>query len=137
MDFLSDVLIINIVERVAARSFRDLFSFMRTNKRHANLCKTPDVSKAFGVDCIALLTALCLSHEKLNFMDHLWDDGNPMFCILWCTQHMLEPMPRFDVIDRLLTNVEAANSLTAKYFHVLMRATGMPPINEGRILADF
>jgi len=46
-------------------------------------------------------------------------------------------MPHFDVIERLLTNAEAANSLSAKYFHVLMRAISMPPINEGRILADF
>jgi len=137
MDFLSDDLIINIAERVVAHSFRDLFSFMRTSKRHANLYRTPDVSKAFGANCIVLLIDLCLSHEKLNFMDRLWDDGNAMFCILRCTQHMLEPMPRFDVIKRLLTNVEAANSLIAKYFHVLMRATGQPPIDEEGILVDF
>jgi len=137
MDFLSDDLIINLAKRVAAHSFRDLFSFMRTNKRHVNHCRTPDVSQAFGADCIVLLTDLFLFHEKLNFMDRLWDDGNPMFCILRCTQHMLEPMPHFDVIKRLLTNAEAANSLTAKYFHILMRATGQPPIDEGRILADF
>ena len=137
MDFLSDDLIINIAERVAAHSVRGLFSFMRTNKRHANLCRIHDVSKAFGADCIALLTDLCMSHEKLNFMDRLWDDGYPMFCILRCTQHMLDPMPRFDVIERLLTNAEAANSLSVKHFHVLVRDTGMPPINEGKILADF
>jgi len=70
-------------------------------------------------------------------MDCLWDDGNPMFCILRCTQHMLEPMPCFDVIKRLLTNVEAENSLTAKYFHVLMTATGQPPIDKEGILANF
>jgi len=58
-----------------------------------------------------------------------------MFCILRCTQHLLHPEPRFDVIDRLLRNV--ADSLSARYFHLLMRATDAAPLDMEEILRDF
>lgn len=110
---------------------------MRTNKRHADLCRLRDVSRAFGDDCIELLTDLCPTHNKLDFMNRLWDAGNPMFCILRCTQHMLHSKPHFDVIDRLLRNAEAADSWSAKYFRLFMRATAAPPLNMEEILTDF
>jgi len=110
---------------------------MRTNKRHADICRSHDVSRAFGDDCTELLTDLCPTYEKLDFMNRLWNAGNPMFCILRCTQHMLHPKPHFDVIDRLLRNVAAADSWSAKYFHVLIRATTGPPLDMEGILTDF
>ena len=58
-----------------------------------------------------------------------------MFCILRCTQHMLHPQPRFDVIDRLLRR--AADSPSGKYFHLLMRATIAAPLDMEEILRDF
>ena len=73
--------------------------------------------------------------ESFNFMNCLWEDGHPMFCILRCTQHMLHPQPRFDVIDRLLRR--AADSPSGKYFHLLMRATIAAPLDMEEILRDF
>jgi len=98
MDSLSDDLIINIAARVTAHSMYDLLYFQRTNKRHATLCRDPSVSKSICNDCVALLTDLDLTHEKLDFMGRLWDHGNPMFCILRCSQHMLHATPNFDMI---------------------------------------
>jgi len=89
MDLLSDDLLINIVARVVAHNMYDLFNFQRTNKRHAALCRDPTVSRAVFTDCIPLLTDLDLTPEKLVFMNRLWDHGNPMFCILMCSKHML------------------------------------------------
>ena len=66
----------------------------------------------------------------------LWAHGNPMFCILRCSQQLLDPRPRFDVTERLLTNVEVAHSLSAKYFHVLMKATTAHPLDEVELLRD-
>jgi len=137
MDSLSDDLLINIVVRVATHSMHDLFYFQRTNKRYAVICREVEVSRAFGNDCIALLTDLCLTHEKLDFMNHLWAHGNHMICILWCSQKLLHPKPRFDVINDLLTNDVAAHSLSAKYFHVLVKATAYPLDNEVQLLDDF
>ena len=85
MDFLSDDLIINIAVRVVAHSVHNLFHFMRTNKRHEDLCRSRDVSRAFGDDCTELLTDLCPTYEKLDFMNRLWNAGNHMFCMLRCT----------------------------------------------------
>jgi len=116
MDSLSDYLIINIAVRVAAHSMYDLFFFQRTNKRHAALCRDPSVSKSVCNDCIALLTDLEPTHEKLDFMNRLWDHGNPMFCILRCSQHMLHATPNFDTIRRLLSNVEAAPRMALSIF---------------------
>ena len=137
MDSLSDDLLINIVVRVATHSMHDLFYFQWTNKRHAAICREVAVSRAFGNDCIALLTDLCLTHEKLDFMNRQWAHGNHMFCILRCLQQLLHAEPRFDVINGLLTNVVAAPSLSAKYFHVLVKATAYPLEKEAQLLNDF
>ena len=134
MDLLSDDLVINIAARVVAHSMYDLFNFQRTNKRHAALCRDPTVSRSIFTDCVPLLTDLDLSHEKLAFMNRLWDHGNPMFCIHRCSQHMLHVTSNFDTIRRLLSNVEAAPSNNSKYFHLLIRATTPPPIKKGRTL---
>jgi len=136
MDLLNDDLIINIAARVAAHSMYNLFNFQRTNKRHAALCRDPAVSRAVFTDCVPLLTDLDLTHEKLVFMNRLWDHGNPMLCILRCSQHMLHATPNFDTIRRLLSNVEAAHSNSARYFHLLIKATALPPVNEGELLKD-
>jgi len=82
MDLLTDDLLINIVARVVAHSMYDLFNFQSTNKRHVVLCRDPTVSRAVFTDCIPLLIDLDLNHEKLVFMNRLWDHRNPMFCIL-------------------------------------------------------
>jgi len=110
---------------------------MRTNKRHANLCRSDEVSRAFGNDYIELLDDLNMTHGSLRFMHRLWDAGHHMFCILRCTQHLLHPRPRFTTINSLLRKAEAANSKSAKCFRLLMRATVMPPLNEAEILDDF
>jgi len=130
MDLLNDDLLINIAARVAAHIMYDLFNFQRTNKRHASLCKDPTVSRAVFTDCIPLLTDLDLTHEKLVFMNRLWDHGNPMFCILRCSQHMLHATLNFGTIRRLLSNAETAHSNIAKYFHLLIKATAPPPVNK-------
>jgi len=85
MDSLSDDLLIKIFVRVATYSMHDLFYFQRTNKRHAAICREVAVFRAFGNDCIGLLTDLCLTHEKLDFMNRMWAHGNHMFCILRCS----------------------------------------------------
>ena len=136
MDILSDDLLINITARVFAHSMYDLINFQRTNKRHAVLCKDPIVSRAVFTDCISLLTDLDLTPEKLAFMNCLWDHGNPMFYILRCSQHMLHATPNFGTIRRLLSNAEAAGSNSAKYFHLLIRATAPPPVYEAELLTD-
>ena len=69
-------------------------------------------------------------------MDRLWDHGIPMFCILRCYRHMLHATQNFDTIRRLLSNAEAAPSNSAKYFHLLIRATAPPPIDEDELLKD-
>jgi len=137
MNFLSDDLILNIAERVAADSMHGLFGFMRTNKRHVDLCKSDEVSRAFGDDAIELLTNLDITPESLKFMHRLWDAGHHMFCILRCTQQLLHPKPRFDKIDDLLGKAEAAKSQCAKYFRLLMRATSWPLVDEAELLDDF
>ena len=71
MDSLSDDLLIKIVVRIVTHSMHDIFCFQQTNKRHAELCREVVVSRAVGNDCIALLTDLCMTHEKLDFMDRL------------------------------------------------------------------
>jgi len=136
MDSLSDDLLIHIDVRVVTHSMHNLFYFQRTNKRHAKLCREVAVSRAFGNDYIALLTDLCLTHEKLDFMDLLWAHGNPMFCILRCSQQLLDARQRFDVIDSLLANVEAAHSCSAKYFHVLVKAIAAYPLDDVELLND-
>jgi len=123
MDLLFDDLLINITARVVSHSMYDLFNFQRTNKRHAVLYRDPIVSRVVFTDCIPLLTDHDLTPEKLTFMNRLWDHGNPMFCILRCSQHMLHATPNFGTIRRLLSNAEAAGSNSAKYFHLLIRAT--------------
>jgi len=50
---------------------------------------------------------------------------------------MLHPRPCLDVVDRLLRNVAAADSRSAKYFHVLIRVTIGPPLDEESILNNF
>ena len=137
MDFLSDDLILNIAERIVADSMHDLFSFMRTNKRHAGLCRSVEISRAFGNGAIELLIDLDTTPESLRFMHRLWDAGHHMFCILQCTQQLLHPGPRFDKTNGLLRKAEAANSQSAKYFHLLMRATSWPLVDEAEILDDF
>jgi len=136
MDLLSDDLLINITARVAAYRMYDLFNFQRTNRRHAVLCKDPIVSMAVFTDCIPLLTNLDLTPEKLAFMNRLRDHGNPMFCILRCSQHMLHATPNFGTIRRLLSNAEAAGSNSTKYFHLLIRATAPPLVHEAELLKD-
>jgi len=123
--------------RVATHSMNDLFYFQRTNKRHAAICREAAVSRAFGNDCIALFTDLCLTHEKLDFMNRLWAHGNHMFCIIRCSQQLLHAEPRFDVINGLLTNNVAAHTLSDKYFHVLVKATAYPLESEAQLLNDF
>jgi len=137
MDFFSDNLLIHIVARVASLSVRDLANFMRTNKWHAAICRSRDVSRAFGDDCTRLLTDLCMTHAKLNFIDRLLNAGNPLFCILRSTQHMLHFKPRLDEIDCLLKNAIAADSWTAKYYHLLMRVTSIHPFNLFKVLTNF
>ena len=66
----------------------------------------------------------------------LWDHGNPMFCILRCSQHMLHATPNFGTIRGLLSNAEAAGANSAKYFHLLIRATAPPPVHEAEPLKD-
>jgi len=44
--------------------------------------------------------------------------------------------PNFDKIRRLLSNVEAAPSNSAKYFNLLIRATAPPPVKEDELLED-
>jgi len=102
MNFLGDNLILNIAKRVAADNMHDLFSFMRTNKRHATLCKSEEISRAFGNDASDLLIDLDVTPESLRFMHRLWDAGHHMFCILWCTQQLLLPRPRLVKMDGLL-----------------------------------
>jgi hypothetical protein len=135
MDFLSDDLLINIAKRVAAHSMHDLFYFQRTNKRHAIICRDPIVTKSFGNDCIRLLNDLEPTHEKLDFMLRLWNHGNPMFCLLRCSQQMLHETPNLDTINRLLKN--AAPFESAKYFQLLLRACGPPRLNYEKLLEDF
>jgi len=137
MDSLSDDLLINIAARDANHSMHDLFYFQRTNKRHDAICRDVEISRAFGIDVIALLTDLSMTHEKLDFMNRLWDHGNHMFCILRCSQQLLHAKPNFGVINVLLANVVAAHSLSAKYFQVLVKATGYPLENETMLLNDF
>jgi len=137
MNFLGDDLILNIAKRVAADSMHDLFSFMRTNKRHATLCRSEEISRAFGNDAIDLLTDLDVAPERLRFMYRLWDVGHHMFCILRCTQQLLHPRPRLDKIDGLLRKAEAADSQCAKYFRLLMRAFSWPPPDEAELLENF
>ena len=57
-------------------------------------------------------------------------------CILRCSQHMLHATPNFGTIRRLLSNAEAAHSNSAKYFHLLIKATAPPPLNEAELLKD-
>ena len=137
MDSLSDDLLINIATRVAIHSMHDLFYFQRTNKRHVEICRDVEVSRAFGNDVITLLTDMTMTHEKLDLMNRLWDHGNHMFCILKCSQQLLHAKPNFGVINSLLANVVAAHSLSAKYFQVLVNATGYPLENEALLLNDF
>jgi len=115
----------------------DLFYFQRTNKRHAAICRDVVVSRAFGNDVIALLTDMSMTHEKLDFMNRLWAHGNHMFFILRCSQQLLHAKPNFGVINNLLANDVAAHSLSAKYFQVLVKATGYPLENEALLLNDF
>jgi len=70
MDSLSDDLLINIAARVVTHSMHDLFYFQRTNKSHAAICREAAVSRAFYNDVIALLTDLCMTYVKLDFMNH-------------------------------------------------------------------
>jgi len=137
MDFLSDDLLISIAKRIASHSVRDLLSFMRTNKRHATICRLPEISLVFGDDCTRLLTDLRMTHAKLDFIDHLLKHGNALFCILRCTQHMLHSTPDFEEIERLLGNAAAAGSWTAKYFQVLMDATFVQPLDEYVLLEKY
>jgi len=136
MDYLGNDLLINIAARVASHSMNDLFYIQRTNKRHAVICRSVEVSRAFGNDVIALLTDLSMTHEKIDFMNRLWDHGNHMFCILRCSQQLLHEQPNFGVIKDLLANVVAAQSLSAKYFQVLVKATGYPLHYEASLLND-
>jgi len=98
--------------------------------------KDPIVSRAVFTDCIPLLTDLDLTPEKHAFMNRLWDHRNPMFCILRCSQHMLHATPNFGTIRRLLSNAEPVGSNSAKYFHLLIRATAPPPVYEAELLKD-
>jgi len=59
-----------------------------------------------------------------------------LHCILRCSQHMLHATPNFGTIRRLLSNVEAAGSNSAKYFHLLIRATASPPVYEAELLKN-
>ena len=137
MDFLSDDLIIHIATKVTSHSVRDLFNFMRMNTRHVDLCRSRDVSRAFGDDCTELLANLCMTHAKLNFIDRLLNARNPLFCILRSTQHMLHFKPRLGEIDRLLRNAFAADSMTARYFHLSMRVTSIHLFDLDEVLTDF
>jgi len=92
----------------------DLFYIQRTNKRHAAICREVAVSRAFGNDVIVLLTDLSMTHEKLDFMNRLWEHDNHMLCILKCSTKLLHAKPNFGVINTLLPNVVAAYSLSAK-----------------------
>jgi hypothetical protein len=135
MEFLGDDLLINIAKTVAERSMYDLFYFQRTNKRHATLCRDPIITKSFGNDCIPLLTDLEPRHEKLDFMKRLWAHGNPMFCLLRCSQQMLNATPNLGTIDRLLKNAVPLKS--AEYFQLLLRALGPSPLDYEGLLEDF
>ena len=114
MDILSDDLIISIAAKVVAHSVHDLFHFMRTNKRHSDLCRSRGVSRAFGNDFLGLLTDLGMNHEKLDFMQRLWNAGNPWFYILRSTQQLLHASHNFAEINRLLTNAVNAGSYTVR-----------------------
>jgi len=137
MNFLGNDLILNIAKRVVADSMHDLFSFMRTNKRHTTLCRSEEISRAFGNDAIDLLTDLDITLESLRFMHCLWDAGHHMFCILRCSQQLLHPRPRLDKMDGLLRKAEAAGSQCAKYFRLLMKAFSWPLCDEAELLEDF
>jgi len=105
----------------------DLFNLMRTNKRHAALCRSTEVSRAFGNNAIDLLTDLDVTPESLRFM----------LCIRRCTQQLLHPRPRLDKMYGLLRKAEAANSQCANYFRLLMKATSWPLNDEAELLEDF
>jgi len=137
IDFLSEDILTLIAKKVVSHSARDLFHFMRTNKRHANICKSREVSRAFGDDCTELLTNLLMTHAKLNFIDHLLNVGNPLFCILQSTQHIFHLKPRLDEIDCLLRNAINAGSWAAKYYHLLMTVTSTDSFDLEQVLNDF
>jgi len=107
------------------------------NKRHANICRSREVSWAFGDDCTKLLTDLRMTNAKLDFIDRLLNDDNPLFCILRSTQHMLLIEPCLDKIDRLLRNAIAAGSWTTRYYHLLMKVTSTQPFDLDQVLNDF
>lgn len=134
---LSDDMIKDIATRVAKESMIDLFCFQRQNKRIAALCRDRKVSRAFGGECIRLLTDLKPSHPKLDFQLRLWEHGHHMFCILRCTQFMLDPEPCIPTIQGLLKNAMDAGSVTALYFDVLLRALdGITP-DTATLFHDF
>jgi hypothetical protein len=75
--------------------------------------------------------------RSLRFMHRLWDAGHHMFCILRCTHQLLHPRPHFDIIKSLLKNASDAGSKSAKYFDVLIRATGAPSPDYEELFKDF
>lgn len=50
---------------------------------------------------------------------------------------MLNDVPNFVTINRLLMNVGSALSNTAKYFHLLIKASAPSPIDEEQSFKDF
>lgn len=138
MDYLSDDLLLNISKRVAKDGAQTILSFMRTNKRHEGLCRTIDVLRAFNnEDAVRLLNDLKLTHEKLAFMHRLWASGHHTFCLLRCTQFLLHATPCLQTMRELLQNAEDADSLSAKYFALLLRALSWPPMSTINLFADF
>jgi len=137
MDLLGDDTLILIAIKVASHSVRDLANFMRTNTRHANICRFLEVPRAFGDDCTKLLTDLRMTHAKLDFIDRLLNDDNPLLCVLRSTQHMLHFKPCLDEIDHSLRNAITAGSWTTRYYHLLKKVTSIHPFELDEVLNDF
>lgn len=137
MDFLGDDLLINIAKRVAADSSYALRSFMQTNKRHCLLCRTNGVLRVLNNSCIWLLLELDLTYGTLRFSWRLMHACHPMFCIVRCTQQLLHPKPKLNMVKKLLENASATGSSSAKYFDVLIRATSYPFSDFKQLFQDF
>jgi hypothetical protein len=137
MDFLSDDLLINIAKRVAVDDAPSFCYFMKTNRRHRSLCRTHEVLRVLHVRCVKLLIELDLTCDTLRFSWCLWNAGHPTFCMIRCTQQLIHPYPKLDVVKKLLENALVTGSNSVKYFDVLIRATSFPFPDYQRMFKDF
>jgi hypothetical protein len=137
MDFLSDDLLINIAKRVAVDDAPSFCYFMKTNRRHRSLCRTHEVLRVLHVRCVKLLIELDLTCDTLRFSWRLWNAGHPTFCMVRCTQQLIHPYPKLDVVKKLLENALVTGSNSVKYFNVLIRATSFPFPDYQQMFKDF